>query len=108
MKFAKKTATCLGCKKPLVSAEEKDGAVCIDCRPRFAELYSKQLTKVSELEVKFARLWTQCQRCQGSIHNEVICSSRDCPIFYMRVKVVKDVEDSGKELERFDRDRAIW
>jgi DNA polymerase delta subunit 1 len=108
MKFTKKTATCLGCKKPLVSAEERDGAVCINCRPRFAELYSKQLTKVSELEVKFARLWTQCQRCQGSIHNEVICSSRDCPIFYMRVKVVKDVEDSGKELERFDRDQTIW
>jgi DNA polymerase delta subunit 1 len=108
MKFTKKTATCLGCKKPLVSAEEKDGAVCVNCRPRFAELYTKQLTKVSELEVKFARLWTQCQRCQGSVHNEVICSSRDCPIFYMRVKVVKDVEDAGKEMERFDRDGAIW
>ena len=108
MKFAKKTATCLGCKKPLVTAEEKDGAVCADCRPRFAELYSRSLTKVSELEVKFARLWTQCQRCQGSVHNEVICSSRDCPIFYMRVKVVKDVEDAGKELQRFDRDRTIW
>jgi DNA polymerase delta subunit 1 len=108
MKFAKKTATCLGCKKPLVSAEEKEGAVCLHCRPRFAELYNKSLTKTSELEVKFARLWTQCQRCQGSIHNQVICSSRDCPIFYMRVKVGKDVEDSSKELERFDRDRAIW
>jgi DNA polymerase delta subunit 1 len=108
MKFTKKTATCLGCKKPLVSAEEKDGAVCFNCRPRFTELYSKSLSKVSELEVKFARLWTQCQRCQGSVHNEVICSSRDCPIFYMRVKVVKDVEDAGKELERFDRDRTIW
>jgi DNA polymerase delta subunit 1 len=108
MKFAKKTATCLGCKKPLTSAEERDGAVCIDCRPRFAELYNKSLTKTSELEVKFSRLWTQCQRCQGSVHNQVICSSRDCPIFYMRVKVVKDVEDAGKELERFDRDRALW
>jgi DNA polymerase delta subunit 1 len=108
MRFAKKTATCLGCKKPLVTAEEKDGAVCVNCRPRFAELYSRSLTKVSELEVKFARLWTQCQRCQGSVHNEVICSSRDCPIFYMRVKVVKDVEDAGKELQRFDRDRTIW
>jgi DNA polymerase delta subunit 1 len=108
MKFAKKTATCLGCKKPLVTAEEKDGAVCVDCRPRFAELYSRSLTKVSELEVKFARLWTQCQRCQGSVHNEVICSSRDCPIFYMRRKVIKDVEDSGKELQRFDHDRTIW
>jgi DNA polymerase delta subunit 1 len=108
MKFAKKTVTCLGCKKPLVSAEEKEGAVCFDCRPRFAELYSKSLTKVSQLEVKFARLWTQCQRCQGSVHNQVICSARDCPIFYMRMKVVKDVEDAGKELSRFDRDRAIW
>ncbi|KAF2670180.1 DNA polymerase delta, catalytic subunit [Microthyrium microscopicum] len=108
MKFAKKTMTCLGCKKPLTNAEEKDGAVCVNCRGRFAELHNKSLTKVSQLEVKFARLWTQCQRCQGSIHNEVICSSRDCPIFYMRMKAAKDVEDGSKELARFDRDKAIW
>ena len=108
MKFAKKTQTCMGCKKPLVSAEEKDGAVCEVCRPRFAELYQKTLGKVSELEVRFARLWTQCQRCQGSMHNNVICSSRDCPIFYMRMKAKKDVEDAGKELVRFDKDIAAW
>ncbi|KAF1815270.1 DNA polymerase delta large chain [Eremomyces bilateralis CBS 781.70] len=108
MKFAKKTQTCMGCKKPLTSAEERDGAVCSDCRPRFGELYQKTLGRVSELEVRFARLWTQCQRCQGSMHNNVICSSRDCPIFYMRMKAMKDVEDSGKELARFDRDQALW
>jgi DNA polymerase delta subunit 1 len=108
MKFAKKTATCMGCKKPLVSAEEKDGAVCANCRPRFGELYQKTLGKVSELEVRFSRLWTQCQRCQGSMHNNVICSSRDCPIFYMRMKAKKDVEDAGKEIVRFDRDVAAW
>ena len=108
MKFAKKTQTCMGCKKPLTSAEEKDGAVGEECRDRFGELYQKQLTKVSELEVRFARLWTQCQRCQGSMHNNVICSSRDCPIFYMRMKAKKDVEDSGKELTRFDVDAAAW
>jgi DNA polymerase delta subunit 1 len=108
MKFAKKTMTCMGCKKPLVSAEEKDGAVCSNCRGRFGELYSKTLSKVSELEVRFARLWTQCQRCQGSCHNNVICSSRDCPIFYMRMKAKKDVEDAGKELVRFDKDVAAW
>ncbi|KAK8232263.1 DNA polymerase delta catalytic subunit [Phyllosticta capitalensis] len=108
MKFAKKTATCMGCKKPMTNATEKDGAVCENCRPRFGELYQKTLSKVSELEVRFARLWTQCQRCQGSMHNEVICSSRDCPIFYMRMKAKKDVEDSGKELARFDRDATIW
>jgi DNA polymerase delta subunit 1 len=108
MKFAKKTATCMGCKKPLVSAEEKDGAVCSNCRPRFGELYVRTLSKVSELEVRFSRLWTQCQRCQGSMHNNVICSSRDCPIFYMRMKAKKDVEDAGKELVRFDKDEAGW
>ncbi|KAH7042087.1 DNA polymerase delta catalytic subunit [Macrophomina phaseolina] len=108
MKFAKKTATCMGCKKPMTSAAERDGAVCENCRPRFGELYQKTLSKVSDLEVRFARLWTQCQRCQGSMHNEVICSSRDCPIFYMRMKAKKDVEDVGKELVRFDRDAVVW
>lgn len=108
MKFAKKTQTCLGCKKPLVGSDEKDGAVCDHCRPRLGELYAKTLTKASELEVRFARLWTQCQRCQGSVHNTVICSSRDCPIFYMRMKARKDVADVGLELDRFDNDAALW
>ncbi|KAL8639587.1 MAG: hypothetical protein Q9228_003397 [Teloschistes exilis] len=108
MKFAKKTLTCMGCKKPLRTASEMSGAVCEDCRPRIGELYTKTLTKVSELEVRFGRLWTQCQRCQGSMHCEVICSSKDCPIFYMRMKCKKDVEDAGKELGRFDGDEGIW
>ncbi|KAJ5993279.1 DNA polymerase delta catalytic subunit [Penicillium sp. IBT 35674x] len=108
MKFAKKTQTCMGCKKPLSGKEEMAGAVCENCRPRLGELYTKTLTKVSDLEVRFGRLWTQCQRCQGSLHCEVICSSRDCPIFYMRMKAKKDVEDSQKELSRFDFDAGSW
>ncbi|KAB8343066.1 hypothetical protein FH972_022660 [Carpinus fangiana] len=108
MKFAKKTQTCMGCKKPLVGKDESAGAVCDNCRPRFGELYTKTLSKVSDLEVRFGRLWTQCQRCQGSMHCEVICSSKDCPIFYMRMKAKKDVEDAGKELSRFDHDVAAW
>ncbi|KAH8672572.1 DNA polymerase family B-domain-containing protein [Tricladium varicosporioides] len=108
MKFAKKTFTCMGCKKPLVGKDESGGAVCSNCAPRLGELYQKTLNKVSDLEVRFSRLWTQCQRCQGSMHCEVICSSKDCPIFYMRMKAKKDVEDAGKELVRFDRDAAAW
>ncbi|KAL6854234.1 DNA polymerase family B domain-containing protein [Trichoderma novae-zelandiae] len=109
MKFAKKTQTCMGCKKPLTGKEESAGAVCSDCAPRVGELYNKTLDRVSDLEVRFGRLWTQCQRCQGSMHCEVICSSKDCPIFYMRMKAKKDLEDAGKELSRFDADQAaIW
>ncbi|KAI0866034.1 DNA polymerase delta catalytic subunit [Xylaria cubensis] len=107
MKFTKKTMTCMGCKKPLVGKEESAGAVCSNCAPRVGELYKKTLDKVSDLEVRFGRLWTQCQRCQGSMHCEVICSSKDCPIFYMRMKAKKDVEDAGKELKRFDFDQAV-
>ncbi|KAI9838201.1 MAG: DNA-directed DNA polymerase delta [Thelocarpon superellum] len=108
MKFAKKTQTCMGCKKPLAGKAESTGAVCEDCAPRVGELYQKTLHKVSDLEIRFGRLWTQCQRCQGSLHCEVICSSKDCPIFYMRMKAKKDVEDAGRELTRFDHDAAAW
>lgn len=109
MRFAKKTQTCMGCKKPLTGKEESQGAVCADDAPRVGELYKKTLDKVSDLEVRFGRLWTQCQRCQGSMHCEVICSSKDCPIFYMRMKAKKDLEDGNKELQRFDFDQAaIW
>ncbi|KAJ9142675.1 DNA polymerase [Pleurostoma richardsiae] len=109
MKFAKKTQTCMGCKKPLTGKDESAGAVCADDAPRVGELYKKTLDKVSDLEVRFGRLWTQCQRCQGSMHCEVICSSKDCPIFYMRMKAKKDLEDANKELQRFDYDQAaIW
>ncbi|KKY17429.1 putative dna polymerase delta catalytic subunit [Phaeomoniella chlamydospora] len=108
MKFTKKTQTCMGCKKPLVGKLEAAGAVCENCRPRLGELYTKTLNKVSDLEVRFGRLWTQCQRCQGSMHCEVICSSRDCPIFYMRMKAKKEVEEGSKELGRFDWDAGAW
>ncbi|KAF4585587.1 DNA polymerase delta catalytic subunit [Ophiocordyceps camponoti-floridani] len=109
MRFAKKTATCMGCKKPLTGRAESAGAVCVDCGPRVGELYKRTLHRVSDLEVRFGRLWTQCQRCQGSMHCEVICSSKDCPIFYMRMKAKKDLEDAGRELSRFDADQAaLW
>ncbi|KAK5380408.1 DNA-directed DNA polymerase delta [Exophiala xenobiotica] len=109
MKFTKKTQTCMGCKKPLVGKEESKGAVCENCRPRIGELYTKHVKNTGEMEVRFSRLWTQCQRCQGSMHSEVLCSSRDCPIFYMRMKARKEVEEAGRDLARFDEDvGAIW
>ncbi|KAJ7035657.1 DNA polymerase family B-domain-containing protein [Mycena alexandri] len=105
MKFAVKTVTCLGCKTPLrANNSVKNGALCHNCRPRMGELYQKQISTTSALQVRFSRLWTQCQRCQGSLHQDVLCTSKDCPIFYMRKKAQKDVEDANSVLERFDGD----
>ncbi|KAF5362060.1 hypothetical protein D9756_002601 [Leucocoprinus leucothites] len=107
MKFAVKTVTCLGCKTALrPNNSVTNGAVCNNCRPRISELYQKQIITTSELQVRFARLWTQCQRCQGSLHQDVLCTSKDCPIFYMRKKAQKDVEDANGVLERFDEE--LW
>lgn len=97
MAFAKKRSSCIGCKAVL----SHDGAVCNYCKVRQSELYQKEITHLNTLEEKFSRLWTQCQRCQGSLHEDVLCTSRDCPIFYMRKKVQKDLDDQDKIVERF-------
>uniref|UniRef100_H2Z262 DNA polymerase n=1 Tax=Ciona savignyi TaxID=51511 RepID=H2Z262_CIOSA len=102
MAFAKKRVTCIGCKAVL----PKDGAVCVHCETRESQIYQKEIAKLSSLEEKFSRLWTQCQRCQGSLHEEVICTSRDCPIFYMRKKVRIDLESQSSVLRRFGS--AAW
>ena len=66
-----------------------------------ASIYQKEIGQFAALEGKFARLWTQCQRCQGSLHEEVICTSRDCPIFYMRKKIQIELTEKDKLIQRF-------
>uniref|UniRef100_A0A8D3CB82 DNA polymerase n=1 Tax=Scophthalmus maximus TaxID=52904 RepID=A0A8D3CB82_SCOMX len=97
MAFAQKRSTCIGCKAVL----KTDGAVCDFCKRKESELYQKEIFHLSTLEERFSRLWTQCQRCQGSLHEDVLCTSRDCPIFYMRKKVQKDLDDQSKLVSRF-------
>ncbi len=98
MAFAVKKLKCLSCKAPM---DEAEGTLCGRCTHREAEVYRRQLAVVNEAEAKFARLWTQCQRCQGSLHQDVLCTSRDCPIFYMRKKVQKELKEVSDELARF-------
>jgi DNA polymerase delta subunit 1 len=101
MKFAVKTLTCLGCKTPLPKNGPSGQAVCVHCKPREAEIYQKHLSIIREHEALYSHLWTRCQRCQGSLHMDVLCTNRDCPIFYMRKKVQKDLQDSQDTIDRF-------
>lgn len=48
--------------------------VCVHCEPRESELYQKEISQLGTLETKFSQLWTQCQRCQGSLHEDVLCT----------------------------------
>lgn len=96
--FTKKKSTCIGCRAVL---DDQSTAVCKHCKAKEAEIYLVEVNHLGSLESKFAQLWTQCQRCSGSLHEEVLCTSRDCPIFYMRKKVQKDLADQEKVVQRF-------
>ncbi|XP_050154800.1 DNA polymerase delta catalytic subunit-like [Malus sylvestris] len=78
-----------------------DRTLCSHCKGREAELYCKTVAHVSELEMLFGRLWMQCQECQGSLHQDVLCTSRDCPIFYRRRKAQKDMAEAKVQLDRW-------
>ncbi|XP_065673456.1 DNA polymerase delta catalytic subunit isoform X2 [Hydra vulgaris] len=99
-KFAKKMATCIHCKAVLAKGKE-NSAVCDYCKPKESELFQKEISTLHSLEEKFNKLWTQCQRCQGSLIEEVLCTSSDCPIFYMRKKVQKDLTHQDEVVQRF-------
>jgi DNA polymerase delta subunit 1 len=102
MKFTKVTLQCLNCKSPILSpADATQCAVCDECRDKEAAIYSKILTRRNHLEKLYSRVWTQCQRCQGSLHQDVLCTSRDCPVFYMRKKVQKDLKEQQESIDRF-------
>lgn len=101
MKFTVKTAQCLGCRTALPKPVGTF-PVCTNCLPRIDEIYAERLEKQALLEIEFARLWTCCQRCQGSVTQDVICTNNDCPIFFKRKRAQKDCEDAAKVMDRFD------
>ncbi|KAF6167135.1 hypothetical protein GIB67_029773 [Kingdonia uniflora] len=98
MKFAKKQLSCIGCRTVISNGEQ---ALCPHCKGREAELYCKSVANVADLEMLFGKLWTQCQECQGSLHQDVLCTSRDCPIFYRRKKAQKDMAEAKLQLDRW-------
>lgn len=98
MRFTRKSNTCRSCKAPIPQSQ----MLCSNCKSKSGEFYAQDLAKMNALEVKFDKLWTECQRCQGSLHQEVLCTNRDCPIFYMRKKVQKDVLTQTEELKKWD------
>lgn len=100
MRFAQVRAQCVGCRAAL-DASAGRSALCAHCKPRESDFLQRSLATVNDLQETFGRLWTQCQRCQGSLHQDVLCTSRDCPIFYRRKKVQKDLKEAEDLLAKF-------
>lgn len=65
--------------------------------------YGRNVNVVKVLCIRYAALIIRrLDHANVDVHKDVLCSSKDCPIFYMRKKAQKDVEDVTAVLERFD------
>lgn len=102
--FTKKKEKCLGCKTVMPSETKK--ALCDHCMKKEGQLYITEVFKLRQLQQNFSRLWTECQRCQGSLHEEVLCTNRDCTIFYMRKKMGMELDTQENTILRFGQ--PIW
>jgi len=85
-KFAVVQRSCLGCKNLLKQGQD---VVCQNCETKMKQIYIERKQELKLFEKQYCDLWVQCQRCQGSLHQDILCQSRDCPIFYRRVKAKK-------------------
>lgn len=96
--FLKVKKTCMGCNHPVKNNE----ALCENClASKGKKIYLERKLEHMRYQKSYGDLWVQCQRCQGSLHQDVICQNKDCPIFYKRVKSSKLLEESQQEINRF-------
>jgi DNA polymerase delta subunit 1 len=47
--------------------------LCKNCGAKEGEIYATKLAEVNAQQRVFNMMWTECQRCQGSFHQEVRC-----------------------------------
>ncbi|CDJ70333.1 DNA polymerase delta catalytic subunit, putative [Eimeria necatrix] len=94
-KFIKRGIQCVGCRATI-----PEGALCKHCQSKEGTIAAAKALEMQALEKEHSALWTECQRCQGSLLQDVICVNRDCPIFYRRAKVKKEIAALEETLER--------
>lgn len=69
-KFTVVQRTCLGCKNLLKPHQE---VVCDTCENKMRDIYIERKQELKTFEKQYCDLWVQCQRCQGSLHQDILC-----------------------------------
>jgi len=99
MMFAKKKATCVGCKAGI---DPGMGNLCKYCIPNEAEIYLGKLSNLREAELRYAKLWAEAQRVHGTVHSDIMCTGDGCGChFYRRKKVQADIRLAQEALDTF-------
>lgn len=95
--FTRRKETCLGCKAVL---SEVGTPLCKHCVPDEARLYQQELARFTALEDRFCRLWTQCQRCQGSLHEEVLCTRLVTVFQFCNFVAALEIKGNGVKIDK--------
>ena len=104
MGFVKVTQRCIGCRANLDDKQVKQdhAALCINCKPREAELYLGKLAQLQQSEKLFWQIFVVAQRVQSDNLKDVLGIARDSPLYYQMKKVQIDLKEAREQLARFD------
>lgn len=95
--YAHVLPTCLGCGTLL--QKNASAPVCRHCD--LATIRAKKEAEQGARLKAHDEAWAICRRCQGGSFGKVTCSNVSCGNFFHRERVVTDLEDINKEVERF-------
>lgn len=99
--FTVKVDRCLRCRNVIRPNSSPSKVVCRTCMPHLPAIHQETLLAHQRTERAWNDAWTRCQRCQGSVHNVVVCGNRECDNFYRRHALTIDIEDLCNKLEKF-------
>ena len=95
-RFVTVQSTCTNCPA------RSDKGLCDRCRGKYLEIAIAKQIEIEEMKAQYQDLWGECQKCQGSVTMDVLCSNADCPIYYKRIKVKNDLGKKAKQMARID------
>lgn len=107
MKFVKKESGCINCGARLRIKRGRDGEIvessfCDECEERKAINFIKMQAEMRYLEEKRWACWSTCQSCVKQHIQKISCRNKDCDNFYEREKIVLDIEDLEKKMNRIN------
>lgn len=94
-RFVTISKRCINCKVPMSG----DGILCEECESERARILIQSISKLRIHERKFSACWTECQRCQGSLHQPVLCQNTDCAVFFARSQAQCDTQRAQRTVD---------
>ena len=80
VKHMRRQQQCLNCKCQIRYADAPNAPLCHACAPSGRVTYRRRLRNLQRAQGEYARLWTGCQRCKGSLQQAVQCSAHSAVV----------------------------